>query len=188
MRARAQAPSLRSPRAFAALRTAIAAANRRSFRIVHFSAQSDHLHLIVEATDTEGLSRGASGLAIRVARRINKELARRGAVWGDRYHARALATPREVRNAIRYVLFNFRKHRPADRAPIDECSSAPWFDGFRQPRQPPSEPAPTYRPTTWLLRVGWRRSGLLALDERPASPDGLLVGTRRSRERRGRST
>src|SRR5262249_51577855 len=29
---------------------------------------------------------------------------------GDRYHARSLSTPREVRNALVYVLNNWRKH------------------------------------------------------------------------------
>ena len=35
---------------------------------------------------------------------------RRGSVFADRYHDRVLKTPREVRNALRYVLGNGRKH------------------------------------------------------------------------------
>ncbi len=71
------------------------------------------------------------GLCIRLARAINKACGRRGAVWGDRYHTHSLTTPRETRHAMVYVLMNFRKHHPHDRRPVDPCSSAPWFDGFR---------------------------------------------------------
>ncbi len=54
-----------------------------------------------------------------------------GGVWAERYHARSLRTPREVRNAIVYVLMNAKKHlRHAPREGIDMMSSAPWFDGF----------------------------------------------------------
>jgi REP element-mobilizing transposase RayT len=170
MRTRSGIVSLRSPRAFAAVRAALAAASRDEFRVVHFSVQSDHLHLIVEAHDTDVLSRGLIGLAIRVARAVNRALGRSGPLWGDRYHARALASPREVRNGIRYVLFNFRKHRPADRRRLDPCSSAAWFDGFRQTVPRALDP-PTRSPRTWLLRIGWwKRHGLLGLDEFPTSP------------------
>jgi REP element-mobilizing transposase RayT len=169
MRACAGLVSLRAPRAFAAVRAALAAASRSTFRIVHFSVQSDHLHLIVEAHDKDALARGARGLAIRVARAVNHALGRSGRLWGDRYHARALATPREVRNGIRYVLFNFKKHRPADPRRIDPCSSAPWFDGFREPVPRALDDPPTCPPATWLLRTGWwKHHGLLSLFEYPA--------------------
>jgi hypothetical protein len=169
MRARAQLPSLRSPRLFEVVTGALADASNGPFRVVHFSVQGDHLHLLVEAQDKETLGRGVLGLAIRLARRINRALARKGSVWGDRYHARALATPREVRHALVYVLFNFRKHRPADRRRLDPCSSAPWFDGFRDPIPAPVDSPPTWAARTWLLGVGWRRRGLIGLDEAPDS-------------------
>ena len=169
MRARAGLVSLRSPRAFTAIRVALAAASTERFRIVHFSVQSDHIHAIVEAHDKPSLARGLRGLAIRVARAVNRAVGRTGSVWGDRYHTRPLVTPRETRNCIRYVLFNFRKHRPADPRRIDPCSSAPWFDGFREPA-PRALAPPTRPPATWLLRTGWwRKHGLLGLDEYPAA-------------------
>jgi hypothetical protein len=172
MRALVGLVSLRSPRAFAAVRGALAAPGRPDFRVVHFSVQSDHLHLIVEADDKDALARGLRGLAIRVARAVNRALGRAGKVWGDRYHARPLATPREVRNGVRYVLFNFRKHRPADPRRIDHCSSAPWFDRFSEPVPRSLEPPPTSPPATWLLRTGWwKHHGLLGLDEYPSPAD-----------------
>jgi putative transposase len=169
MRARSGLLSLRSPCFYSAVVGALTVASREMFRVVHFSVQSDHLHLIVEAHDKDTLARGLLGLTIRLARKINRTLDRSGPVWGDRYHARALPSPREVRNAIVYVLFNFKKHRPADRRRLDPCSTARWFDGFREPVPSVREPPPAAAPRTWLLRVGWRRRGLIDLDEAPAS-------------------
>jgi REP element-mobilizing transposase RayT len=97
LRAAAGLPSLRGARIFDAVRRALAAASRAGFRLIHFSVQSDHVHLLVEADRSGGLARGCQGLAVRVAKAVNRVLGRRGAVWGDRYHARCLATPREVR-------------------------------------------------------------------------------------------
>jgi REP element-mobilizing transposase RayT len=167
LRARAGLPSLRSPRAFGAVRRALSAASRSDFRLVHFSVQSDHVHMIVEAQDKRALCRGLRGLTIRTARATNRALQRRGALWGDRYHARPLPTPREVRNGLAYVIGNFRKHRPADRSPIDPCSSAPWFDGFLETIPEPLDPAPTSRSRTWLASTGWRRHGRISIHEGP---------------------
>ena len=48
-----------------------------SFRLVQFSVQADHLHLLVEGPDTR-LALGIRGLIIRVARAINRALGRDG--------------------------------------------------------------------------------------------------------------
>jgi len=161
---------LRAPRVFAVVRAALCVASRRGFRVVEFSVQDNHVHLIVEADGDLVLRRGIRGLAIRVARAVNRVLNRRGSVWADRYHARALTTPRAVRNALVYVLMNGHKHH---RIPdvIDPWSSAPWFTGWRQsvahvPRRAPIVPA-----RTWLAAVGWRRHGLIEFWERPAERD-----------------
>ncbi len=150
-------------------------ARRRTFRVVHFSIQPNHLHLIVEATSKAALARGMQGLASGLARRVNRKLERRGSLFSDRYHAHALARPTEVRNAIVYVLKNFEKHPVAipDRgtepqAGLDPCSSARWFSGWAEAVEPSPDPSPVAAPVTWLLRVGWKRKGLLQRDERPA--------------------
>jgi putative transposase len=167
LRARRDVPDLRSERIFPALDQAIGKASRAEFRVVEFSAQDDHVHLIVEAQDEAALSSGARGLSIRLARAINKACGRRGPVWGDRYHTHTLKTPRETRHAIVYVLTNFRKHNPRDRRLIDPCSSAPWFDGFRTPPAVHAAPSPTWKARTWLASRGWRRHGLVDCRERP---------------------
>src|SRR5262245_19477796 len=157
---------LRSDRAFPAVRHALAVSSRDGFRIIEYSVQENHLHLLVEAENGRRLSSGVSGLAIRVARAVNRVLGRHGALWAERFHARALTSPRSVRNALVYVLLNFRKHHAGERG-IDRCSSGPWFSGWREAATPPRGPSPIARAHTWLATVGWRRHGLIRLEESP---------------------
>jgi putative transposase len=166
LRAAAGVPSLRDGRAFDAVHRALTAVPGPSFRVLHFSVQHDHLHLLVEADRSTGLARGCQGLAVRLAKAINRALRRRGTVWGDRYHARWLRTPREVRNALVYVLQNFRKHNTGARG-LDPRSSAAWFDGWRIPAPRPPGPAPVRSPRTWLARAGWLRHGRIDVREMP---------------------
>ena len=160
-------PSLRAADVFPAVRRGMADGSRGEFRVLEFSVQCDHVHVIVEAPDTRGLSRGVQGLAIRIAKRVNHVLGRCGRLWGDRFHARALRTPREVRNALVYVLQNWRKHVPGARG-IDLRSSAAWFEGWKSPGRLADGNRPVVRPRTWLAAIGWRRLGLISAEERPA--------------------
>lgn len=145
---------------------AIGAAVGAGFRVLHFSVQSNHVHLVVEAHDTRALSRGMLGLNVRLARAINRVLAVCGSVWSERYHGHALKTPREVRNALVYVLMNAKKHG-VRLTGIDRFSSAPWFDGLAD-FIPSAEEQPTAAPRTWLAGVGWRSRGLIRVEERPS--------------------
>ncbi len=170
LRARRAVGSLQARRVFPLVYEALAAASNPAFRVIHFSVQADHVHLLVEARDAAALSRGMRGVAIRLARAVNRARGRRGAVWADRYHARAFTTPQEVRHALVYILMNHRKHRPESHG-IDPYSSGQWFDGWRDHRTlpPAGVPSPVAAPRTWLARDGWRRYGLIGLDERPQS-------------------
>src|SRR6185312_2851121 len=103
--------NLRSRRCFKALATAFwGGANRFGFRLVHYSVQGNHVHLLVEATHEKALSKGMNGLGTRIARRLNRVMGRKGRVLDDRYHGHILRTPTEVRRARTYLLQNARKH------------------------------------------------------------------------------
>jgi len=171
LRATSAIGCLRTGTVFPVVRRALAESSRRRFRVIQFSVQKDHVHLIVEADDRLRLVAGVRGLAIRVARAVNRVLGRRGRVWGDRYHARALTTPRAVRHALVYVLMNHRKHHAEDTA-VDPRSSARWFDGWRESVEPIAGVRPVARARTWLAAVGWRRHGLLSFAERRGAPRG----------------
>jgi REP element-mobilizing transposase RayT len=140
---------------------------RGSFRLVHYSLQRNHLHAIVEAAGREALACGMKSLAARFARCVNRAFRRRGPVLDGRFHAVILKTPTQVRNALRYVLLNARKHGTRLRG-IDPASSGRWFDGWRgrvDPRDAVGGGREVAAPRSWLLGVGWRRRGLIGVDE-----------------------
>ncbi len=171
-------PRLRQQPEYAALRAAFVRGKERfGCRLVHYAILNDHLHLVVEAADRAAMRRFLQGFAIRVARALNKLWRRKGKVFADRYHDRVLTSPREVRNALVYVFGNARHHAAAGRMvrvpqAIDTYSSAPWFDGFRERfsvRGLDTIERPLVDARSWLLRLGWRRHGLIGVDELPAS-------------------
>ena len=171
-------PRLRSRSEYAALRAAFAAGcDRHGFRLTHYSVLNDHLHFLVEARDRASLTRGLQGLAIRIAKALNKLWHHRGTVFADRYHDRILKTPREVKNALVYVLANGKKHATEGREvsvpqAIDTFTSAAWFDGFRERvsvRGLETIPRPVTLARTWMLTIGWRRHGLPSVDDLPAT-------------------
>jgi REP element-mobilizing transposase RayT len=161
---------LRSKPGFRAVRAAFeAGCVAEGFRACHFSVQDNHIHIVAEAKDRTSLSRGLQGLCVRIARRLNRAFGRKGKVFADRYFSRILRTPREVRNALNYVLNNRLRHAPIQEGDWlmvweDWASSAQWFDGWHKRArgrhttrgEPPVAPA-----QTWLLTTGWRRHGLL---------------------------
>jgi hypothetical protein len=149
------------------------ACERGRFRLVHYSVQNDHVHLIVEAGSARDLACGLKAIAARFARGVNRVFRRAGRVLGDRCHVHVLRTPREVRNAIAYVLLNARRHlakqgrRPPAIARVDPASSGRWFSGWLRGAPPSHDPPAVAAPRTWLLSVGWRRRGLIDSAEIP---------------------
>ncbi len=176
MRADRRLPDLRSEMLYQVVERAIRATRREDFRIVEYSVQTDHLHLLVEADDEEALSRGMKSFAGRVALRINVALHRKsragrpkGRVWGDRYHRRDLKSARQVRNAIVYVLANYKKHfgEMSGMPRIDPFSSAPWFEGWIAHRKRPETERPCESANTVLLRTAWQKHGFIHPGEAP---------------------
>jgi nitric oxide synthase oxygenase domain/subunit len=173
LRVRPDVPSLRSVPLVREFQRSLAEARERGgFRVNHYSLQGDHAHMIVEARGKEALAAGMKSIGARLARAVNRVFWRSGPVLDGRYHHRVLRTPREVRNALVYVLTNARRHLQkagrrvsAAAALLDPASSARWFDGWRLQVASPLELArgdpEVARPRTWLLRIGWRRHGLV---------------------------
>ena len=198
LKLRPELPSLRQARVVRGLEAAFRrGCERGSFRLVHYSLQADHAHLVVEATSPEALGNGMKSLGARFSRAVNRALGRSGRVLAERYHLRVLRSPREVRNALAYVLLNARRHLakrlargaalPAPRG-VDPASSGAWFDGWKREigggrgagaaaivlpdgarRAAPGlvRERTTAAARSWLLRVGWRRHGLIDPAEVP---------------------
>ena len=159
------------------LRAALVAGSvKEGFRICQFSIQGTHIHLVTEARSNGALSRGMQGFQISAARRINRALGRSGKVFADRFHDVHLTSPRQVRAALCYVLNNARRHGERLEARwggIDPFSSAWHFDGWaddgwRRGLSPPDGAPPVAPAESWLLATGWRRRGLIGVEEVPA--------------------
>jgi putative transposase len=158
MRVLDDVPGLRASRRFALVRRSFAAAKGKfGLRLVKFSVLSNHLHLIVEADDSEALARGMKGLNVRLARALNAALGRKGSLFEDHYHLHLLRTPTEVAHALEYVRTNAERHY--GQQGTDWCSSenGEWRELLVEAG-------------TWLLSVGflrgrrkgqgrWRRAG-----------------------------
>ncbi|MCH7867376.1 MAG: transposase [Myxococcales bacterium] len=151
---------------------------RGDFRLVEYSIQHNHLHMIVEAESRDALSRGMKSIAARFALAVNRVFKRTGKVIAGRYHVQLLTSPQQVRNALRYVLLNIRKHfkqRNGHAPPvkIDEASSGSQFDGWRatskslRVKASTEEEVGVAKAVSWLLSKGWRRRGLIDLSAIP---------------------
>jgi hypothetical protein len=139
--------------------------------------QGDHVHMIIEAAEKDALGRGMKAVACRLARAVNRVFGRSGSVMAGRYHLRVLGSPREVRNAIAYVLCNARKHwrghwGQAPPVRIDAASSGRWFGGWLR-EAPRSDEGPglceVSAARSWLLRTGWKYWGLIDPAEVPGT-------------------
>ena len=174
MRALRGLPSFRAQTLFPAFERAVRRTRRDDFRVVEFSVQDDHVHLIVEADDSDALARGMKSFSVRANRLFNAALGRgRGRVWGDRYHRRDLTSARQVRNAIVYCLANYKKHHAVKSGMprIDPCSSARWFQGWTAIRQHDDGPRPTEQARTVLLAAAWQKHGYIHPGEAPRTPN-----------------
>jgi REP element-mobilizing transposase RayT len=169
LRAARDVPNLRGWHPAAAIGAALKklAAAPCAVRVIEFSIQRDHIHMIVESDGRASLTSGMRSITIRLAKAVNKRLGRSGQVFGDRYHARPLTTPYEVRKALIYVLHNHKKH--GHTGLIDKLSSAPWFDFAEQPARR-TDPPPTTEPILWLLTIGWHKHGPISIHDHPAEP------------------
>ncbi len=190
--------SLRKRDVFRAIGDAtVAVAKHDQVRIVHLSIQTNHVHLIVEAASKAALKQGMQSFQISAAKLINRALRlrtgvrRKGQVFADRYNSRALTSPRAVRNALCYVLNNWRHHDENQRIAartwkVDPYSSAIAFPDWKERAESPILYRPprtylalvTWRARTWLLREGWKRHGLISVYEVPGPPVSPRVRAR----------
>jgi REP element-mobilizing transposase RayT len=159
---------LRTPKAYRAVRAALVTVLDRAdrFRIVHFSVQGNHLHLLCEASDRIALARGLQGFQISAAKHLNRECSRQGQVFPDRYFAEPIDSVRQIRHTLNYVLNNWRKHRQDGGyslfdGRIDPYSSGVWFAGWKERTLPVAVPENYEAPRvsaaqTWYLVHGYK--------------------------------
>jgi putative transposase len=144
LRAREHVWNLRTRRCMEPFRAALRAIGRRreAFRVIHYSVQGNHVHLVVEAGSPAKLSNGMNALAARFAKGVNAVMGTRGKVFSDRFHAHVLRSPAETRNALTYVLGNFASHAQRRGERVSPSRPDPFASCLDEPLA---------RPRTWLL-------------------------------------
>ena len=171
-------PELRTPAVYHATRSVLAGyLDRDDLRFAHVSIQRNHFHLLPEPRDANAFSTAMQGFVPSLAKAINAATGHTGRVFEHRCHARAIETPRQARNAIAYVLNNWRRHEEdlktaaAFGVALDPYLSGYSFDGWKEHGRialPPGyTPLPVSPPRTSLLAREWRRFGLISCFEVP---------------------
>ena len=183
--------SMRRRAMYKAVRDAsVVVAIRERIRILHISIQRTHIHLLIEAENKRALARGMQGFQISVARIINTALGpdkyrrRRGPVFADRYHLVVITSPYQARNALSYLLNNWRKHREDRRGEARAWMVDPFSSGFSFPdwreledkdvmwalpeNRKAYEPLIVYRPRSWLMEKGWKLGGAISVWDVPS--------------------
>ena len=160
-----QVPSLRTPQFMREFAKILTNARRCGLRIQHYTIESNHVHILCEAESNDHVKRGMISLKSSIAWALRRIFGFYGKVFTDRYHAHHLKTPTEMRNALRYVLFNHAKHAKAAffadvYSSIYEFEDASEFANLRFDRPPAWFAA--IRPQlsvaqSWMQSHGWRK-------------------------------
>jgi putative transposase len=159
-----QVPNLRNEAFIRKFTRGIEKARNKGLNVNHFTIESTHIHFMGETEDNEALTRGILSLQACIVWALRQLFGFFGAVFAGRFHLHVLKSPREVRNALLYVIFNHAKHCNAELF-ADVFSSAFAFqelrDFVRRPGQPPrwqNEISRALAPAkSWLQTVGWKR-------------------------------
>lgn len=174
LRTKSELGSLRKKRIHGVIRSALGeGCDIGPFRICHYAVQPNGILLIVEADDRTALSRGMQGVNVRIAKGLNRLWERNGSVFSDRYETEVLRSSQAVRDALCYVLNNGRLHENIPAGEADPFSSAAYFDGWVQPPRSIEHVQgvpPVARPRSAALKTGWRKHGLLDVNEVPRTP------------------
>jgi len=118
--------SIRNKECLQILKRSIQNARSHGLRVLHFSLESNHIHLILEASNNTVLTKGMRSLTITFAKGVEK-----GRIQIERYHLHVLRTLRETKNAIHYVLFNHQKHKGLKTAHVSAYSSLGLIEDLR---------------------------------------------------------
>jgi len=162
--------SLRSTKMKIEFQRCLKRARQKGLRVIHFAVESNHFHFIVECESNEALAAGMNSVGAGLGKLIRNMCGGAGPVFEGRYHLHVLKKPREVRNALAYVLLNHSRHEGL--IPYkDDFSSAAYFHDWKlllgdksgpilKGGRRVEGPLPPYlcKAKSWLAREGWRRA------------------------------
>ena len=165
LRVRGDIPNLRTKQRFHFIQEGLIRSHLSDFRILHYSIQKNHIHILAEAENGKALERGMKRFTIFLAKKLNRALDRKGSVFAGRFFSRILKTPQQVKNVLKYVLQNAAKHM-GRKFYYDCFSSSHYFRDWNKligfhPKTPLYPQDWFYcdtlrKPTFWLAKTGWK--------------------------------
>jgi REP element-mobilizing transposase RayT len=102
--------TLRNKIIFKKISQAISKARNKGIRLIHFTIQRDHVHMLIETNDKKQLGRAMQAMGISLAKSLKNLTKKKLRIFKDRYHVHILKTLKEVQNAKSYILGNALKH------------------------------------------------------------------------------
>lgn len=102
---------IQNKRILKALHHAIRKARAKTLKVVHYTLEYNHIHLLVEVESHVHLGKAMQAFGISLAKNINKAKAIKGSVYKHRYHLRKITTPAELKNVLHYIFSNGVKHK-----------------------------------------------------------------------------
>lgn len=95
------------------LKRAILNARKKGLRVLHYSLEYDHVHLLIEAENNTILGKGMQAFGVTLSKAINRVRKLKGGVYKHRYHFRQISSARELKNVMNYIFSNGMKHKTA---------------------------------------------------------------------------
>jgi REP element-mobilizing transposase RayT len=95
------------------LKRSIMNARKKGLRVIHYSLEYDHIHLLIEADDNFILGKGMQAFGVTFSKALNRMRKMRGAVYKHRYHFRKIIGARQLKNVLNYLFTNGLKHNTA---------------------------------------------------------------------------
>lgn len=119
---------IKSKKILNALHHAIWRARLKRIRVIHYTLEFNHVHLLVEADCHKVMHRGMQAFGISIAKAINKFKMKTGQVYKNRYHLKKITNPVQLKNVLHYIFHNGVHHKsgttllnPFNSLPAAEC-------------------------------------------------------------------
>lgn len=159
-------PNLRSRQMHEAFQNALVKAKAHGLRVIHYTLESNHIHLFVECEGNGVLGAAMKSFGSSFGKAVRRIAGGRGAVFVGRFHLSVLVNPTKVRNSLKYVLLNRFKH---EKSHVDDnaYSSGKYFTKWpellnrrRSRAWPEFVELPDYlsEPKSWLASRGWMKA------------------------------
>lgn len=105
-----QKSHLKNKTILAILKRAILNARKQQLRVIHFTLEHDHVHLLIEAENNRVLGKGMQAFGVTLSKAINRLKKLTGQVYKHRYHFRKITSSRQLKNVMSYIFRNGMKH------------------------------------------------------------------------------